>query len=670
MTATRQDRQLYTRLLVPFLGLFAFSIIAISGLLYLSTTGQDRNTIKTSIHLAEAALETTQRELANITFETAYWDQAVDNLVTNFSLHWASSNMGSYLADNYGTSASYVIDGSGKVIFGWQDDKPMESDPYDQFAGGLATLIERARSGDPNDAPVPASGLLHDDTVVYAASTARLTTYFEKDGVEVDHATDHVIVLIKEIDEGLLSDLAERLLLPKLRVERTKQSSTEACLELTSVDGDSIGLLVWDPDLPGSKILRQLLVGLGILLAIVTGLAFVFRNRAKEITSALSSTSQQLDQQSAILQTTLDSIDQGIAAFDAEGRLVAWNEQCEEFWYHPPNIRVGMDQLELLEHMAEVGGLGPGEPKEIAAQRFKEVKAAGANTADSFTMLDGREISYYRFGVASGGQTIVYLDVTERRKYERELNEAKEQAEAGNRAKSEFVAHVSHELRTPLNAIIGFSDMMTQKIFGSLGSEKYDEYAGVINSAGKHLLNQINQVLDLSKIDAGRVDMKIEDISILEAATYVSNMLEPQLSARSHQLKIDIPENFPFLQADKTIIRQILINLLSNAIKFTPENGQINLTASLVEDRIQLLVSDNGIGIEEDMLPHVIDPFVQIRSALTRSEQGTGLGLSIVSSLIEQIGGEIELESEVNVGTAVTITFPATRTVAQTSSVT
>lgn len=665
MKQKKQVRNLYTRLLVPFLGLFAFSIITISGLLYLSTRGQDRNAIGTSIHLAQAALGTAQRELANITFETAYWDQAVDNLVTDFSLDWAKSNLGEYLKENYDVSSSYFIDAHGQTIFGAIDGQPVTTSPFETYSGGLEILIEQTLSGAPDGAPVPASGVLFDGVIPYSATAARLTTYSEVNGVEVDQATDAVIVFVKAIDQSLLSDLADRHLLPNLRFQSMGGPEHDASLPLITVDGDQVGVLVWEPDLPGSKILNELLWGLAFVLVAAIGFAYLFRNRAREITTALNSTSEQLAQQSALLQTTLDSIDQGIAAFDSEERLIAWNEQCAEFFYDPPNLRVGITRHELLEHMAETGAMGPGDPKEIADRRVKEIMAAGPNSSDSFVMLDGREISYTRFGLADGGQTIVYRDVTEHLKYERQLNEAKEQAEAGNHAKSEFIAHVSHELRTPLNAIIGFSEMMMQRIFGPLGSDKYDEYANVINSAGRHLLDQINQVLDLSKIDAGKMTFNFEDVNIHEVADYVEDLLEPQLRSRSHNLAIIIPDPFPMLHADKTMVTQVMMNLLSNAIKFTPENGQIQLQAELQDDCIVISVTDNGIGIEEDMLKQVIDPFVQIRSALTRSEQGTGLGLSIVASLVEHHGGQINLESEVDKGTNVTVTFPASRTVHQ-----
>lgn len=666
MTQTRQIKSLYTRLLIPFLGLFAFSLITISGLLYLSTRGQDRNAVEISMHLAEAALDTSQRELANITFETAYWDQAVANLVTNFNVDWAISNLGVYLLDNYGVSASYYIDEDGRAVFGTRNGEPISEDPFIRYEGGLDILVQEALSGDPHDDPFPASGIIYDADMTYSASVVRLTTYMQKGGEEIVEATGAVIVFLKAIDQGLLSDLSNRHLLPNLRIQRSETPIQDASMPLAAANGDQIGLLVWDPELPGTKILFQLLWGLAGVLVIVSGFAFVFRNRAREITSALSDASRQLDQQSEVLQATLDSIDQGIAAWDADGRLVAWNDQVEEFWYHPPNLRVGMTRLELLEHIASTGALGPGDPKALARTAYEDVIAAGINSLDKIKMLDGRDISFFRFGMENGGHTTVYTDVTALMKHEREMYEAKEQAEAGNRAKSEFIAHVSHELRTPLNAIIGFSEMMMQKIFGQLGSEKYDEYANVINSAGKHLLDQINQVLDLSKIDAGKMTLEFENVNIAEITDYVANMLKTQFEARSHVLKIDIPNNFPKLYADKTVITQVLMNLLANAIKFTPENGQINVTASLIDEQIQIAVRDNGIGIEEAMLEQVIDPFVQIRSALTRSEQGTGLGLSIVASLIEHHGGDIRLESEVGIGTTVTVSFPASRTVLET----
>ena len=663
MTQREQVKNLYARLLVPFLGLFVFSIITISGLLYLSTRGQDQNAIETSIHLAEAALGTAQRELANITFETAYWDQAVDNLVTDFNLDWASSNLGIYLEENYNVSSSYLIDEKGRTVFGAIDGHPVSVNPFERYSGGLEILIEQTLSGAPDGTPIPASGVLYDGVTAYSATAARLTTYGEVNGVEVDQATDAVIVFLKAIDQGLLSDLANRYLLPNLRFQNMGGPEQDASLPLMTADGTQVGVLVWDPARPGSKILNQLLWGLAVVLVIVFGFAYLFRNRAREITSALSDASKQLNQQSEILQATLDSIDQGIAAWDAEGRLVVWNEQVEDFWYHPPNLRIGMTRLELLEHIATTGALGDGDPKVLARTEHREIVSAGVNSMDMIKMLDGRDISFFRFGMENGGHTTVYSDVTSILKHERALNEAKEQAEAGNRAKSEFIAHVSHELRTPLNAVIGFSEMMMQRIFGPLGSDKYDEYANVINSAGRHLLDQINQVLDLSKIDAGKMTFEFEDVKIDEIADYVENLLEPQLQSRSHDLTIDIPNTFPMLHADKTMLTQVMINLLSNSIKFTPKNGQIHLQAELQSDCIVISVTDNGIGIEENMVQKVIDPFVQIRSALTRSEQGTGLGLSIVASLVERHGGQIDLQSEVEKGTKVTVTFPASRTV-------
>lgn len=663
MTPTKQIKSLYIRLLVPFLGLFAFSILTVTGLLYLSTNGQDRNAIETSKHLAAAALETAQRELANITFETAYWDQAVKNLVTNYNADWARDNLGSYLAETYDVTASYFINEQGKSAFGAFNGEPISENPFKRYSGGFDTLVKEAKLSDPENPPSPVFGILYDASNVYSATAVRLTTYFQKDGKEVDQATDAVIIFLKAIDQGLLSVLAEKNLLPNLRVLRSITPTQDAFLSLVAANGEEIGLLVWDLDLPGAKILSQLLGGLAGVLVIVLGFAFVFRNRAREITTALTDASQRLNQQSEVLQATLDSIDQGIAAWDANGRLVAWNEQVEDFWYHPPNLRIGMTRLELLEHIASKGALGDGDPKTLARTQHREIVSAGVNSVDMIKMLDGREISFFRFGMENGGHTTVYSDVTELLKHERELNGAKEQAEAGNRAKSEFIAHVSHELRTPLNAIIGFSEMMMQKIFGPLGAEKYDEYADVINSAGRHLLDQINQVLDLSKNDAGKIELEFEDIKIDEITSYVASMAEPQCKARAHELKISIPEDFPMLHADKTVLTQVLMNLLSNAIKFTPEKGLIEVKAKLEDEKIQIIVCDNGIGIEEDMLGHVIDPFVQIRSALTRSEQGTGLGLSIVASLIEHHSGDIQLDSEMDKGTTVTVTFPASRTI-------
>jgi signal transduction histidine kinase len=221
---------------------------------------------------------------------------------------------------------------------------------------------------------------------------------------------------------------------------------------------------------------------------------------------------------------------------------------------------------------------------------------------------------------------------------------------------------MSHELRTPLNAVIGFSEMIMGEMVGPVGNQKYTEYAADINASGAHLLALISDILDLAKVEAGKADLHEETVDVSRVLKSCITLVRGRAEEASVEIECHTPSNLPPLYADERKLKQIFINLLSNAIKFTPPGGKITArTWSRPNDGYLLQVADTGIGIALADIPKVLSPFQQIDSDLDRKYQGTGLGLPLTKALAELHGGSLDLQSEIGIGTTVTVRFPAER---------
>ena len=237
-----------------------------------------------------------------------------------------------------------------------------------------------------------------------------------------------------------------------------------------------------------------------------------------------------------------------------------------------------------------------------------------------------------------------------------------EKAETANKAKSTFLANMSHELRTPLNAILGFSEILHRELFGPIANASYKDYAGDINHSGKYLLGLINDILDISRIEAGRAEISEEPVSIVESVAEAILLSEGNAARKKITITTDFPALLPRLLGDTRGVKQVAINIISNAVKFTPKGGKIVVGAARQSDgSLHFYVRDNGPGMPPDDVRHALDAFNRGRDATKKAIEGTGLGLSIANGIMQLHGGRVEIESMVDVGTTVTCMFPAKR---------
>jgi len=260
----------------------------------------------------------------------------------------------------------------------------------------------------------------------------------------------------------------------------------------------------------------------------------------------------------------------------------------------------------------------------------------------------------------------VVRDISERVRYEAALRQAKEEADAANRAKSEFLGTMSHELRTPLNAIIGFTEIMKEGVMGPIDNPHYRSYVADIHFSSTHLLNLINEILDVTKAEAGKLEVQEQVFDLRDVIEAVVRISGPPIDKAGVTVTVDLPADLPRLRADEGKTRQVFFNLIGNAVKFTPAGGRIDISGRFDgETGLSIIVADTGIGIAPADLKRVLEPFVQVDSSLSRRHQGTGLGLPAVKGIMELHRGTIELQSTVGGGTKVTITFPPDRAVVE-----
>ena len=405
-------------------------------------------------------------------------------------------------------------------------------------------------------------------------------------------------------------------------------------------------------------------------------------------------------QQASALRSIVEHSDQAVLLVDRGLNIVAANGRLSDVLGLPRSLgNPGQPFADMLRRLAARGDLGGGNAGHMVSERLEKA-GKGEAFDEQLARPDGKIVQAKFNPLPEGGFIATFADISQQRRVETNLTatneraqeriseldelrlslearseelartadslaQARDAAESGNRAKSAFLANMSHELRTPLNAIIGFSELIAQEIFGPLGDKRYAEYSTDILNSGKHLLEIINDVLDLSKVEAGQMTLRESSVEIPEVIESCGRLLGERARNSNVSLRLDVSPGVPSLHADPVRLKQIVLNLASNAVKFTPAGGTVTISARLdPKGDVLLAVTDTGIGMRQEDIPIAMTPFGQIDSSLARRHEGTGLGLPLCRALAEMHGGSLAIASEVGKGTTATVRLPAARALA------
>ena len=494
---------------------------AIISITYVATNEIDATNLQREIRLARSTTRLIGDDISHLSGDYSYWNEAIQNLVLEPNVEWASENIGDYIHESFGITGAFVVSNDARTLFAYEDGNPSSVHVFDRFSEGLVQLIAKSEAASIAQ-PIPVSGLFLSEGQLQIVTASIFMPENSDDGIELGNPRP-ALILSRVLGKPLLAKYAEILQLPGLVIETAPR--LDASIPLKGPDGRILGHLAWDFEPVGYRFLAS--VGLPIAFAVFfTGLfIWLFMHRV---------------------------------IFHAQRKL------------HAANV-----------------------------------------------------------------------------------------------VKSQFLANTSHELRTPLNAIIGFSEIIKMKMYGALGSnEKYESYIENIHDSAGHLLSLINDILDVSAIEANKLDLDEDRLCIDTITQSAVQLVQVQYDNKAVQLEVEVPADFPPLLGDERRIKQVLVNLLSNAVKFTQEGGTVRLKAG-IDDKgyMAIKVEDTGIGMDKDGIKKALEPFGQVDSGLDRKQEGAGLGLPLTKSLVEAHEGTLTIESGLGAGTTATARFPVERVV-------
>ncbi len=362
---------------------------------------------------------------------------------------------------------------------------------------------------------------------------------------------------------------------------------------------------------------------------------------------------KRFEAQLKMFSKALDSAHDSAIITDLSGNIQYANLATQRLFNWPASRLTGINIAQFFPNPDQVAWLldqadGAGWSGQVVCQRYDDTPFSAFISISPVYGENDRDITSI---------SIILRDITQQERIEAELAAKNLELARANRLKSEFLANMSHELRTPMTSILGFSKLLSQLVYGDL-NERQQLYVDQIYQSGEHLLSLINEVLDLSKVEAGQMDLNISQVHLGALCNDVVKMVETQAGMKNLSIRCEVPEDLPTLTADEIRVRQMLLNLLSNAIKFTPKGKAIGIRVRSVAEQVQLTVWDEGIGIAEDELSSLFQPFQQLENPLSKQYEGTGLGLALTQKLTRLHGGDITVKSRPNEGSEFTLHLP------------
>lgn len=388
-----------------------------------------------------------------------------------------------------------------------------------------------------------------------------------------------------------------------------------------------------------------------------------YRGTGNDVSEVMAA-NQRAARLEAWLWEALESSPEAFVLYDKDDRLLISNQKFKDLFFPKAGDKLepGISFTEVLDLFFSQG-ITAIPPEKIPQWKINRIRHRGVPNAGHYneTQANGRTYMAVEHRTREGGIASFYVDITAMHEQEKILLRAKEEAESASRSKSEFLANISHELRTPLNAIIGFSELIRDELAGPPNSPKYKEYITDIHNSGMHLMELINDILDLSKAEAGMIEGSDRLTDVTEVVEACTKLMGPKAERAYVKLESHFAVDLPYLYVDPKHLRQILLNLVSNSVKFTPEGGHVDIHVVNNDRNMQVIVSDTGIGMRPEDVPKAMAAFGQIDSSLARKYNGTGLGLPLTSRLMDHYKGSMDIQTSPGEGTKITLTFPADR---------